>query len=71
MDAGRLFIVAVAALLTGYLIGAERRESADDVERAQGWHQHVHSALWVARQAVSDGRCEQPRQSRLGPVHPE
>lgn len=42
-------LAATLAMLVGYASGRRRKQEPDDVYRAVAWHDHVHSAMWVAR----------------------
>ena len=42
-------LIATAAMLIGYASGRRRQRVATDIHDAVEWHDHVHSALWVAR----------------------
>jgi hypothetical protein len=42
-------LIATAAMLIGYFSGRRREKVATDIHEAVEWHDHVHSAMWVAR----------------------
>jgi hypothetical protein len=42
-------LIATAAMLVGYVSGRRRQRLSTEVHDAVDWHDHVHSAMWVAR----------------------
>jgi hypothetical protein len=45
-------LIATAAMLVGYASGRRRVRVDAEIVAAEGWHQHVHSALFVARRTL-------------------
>ena len=42
-------LLCTCSLLLGWLSGSREHHADEEIVSAEEWHQHVQSALWVAR----------------------
>jgi hypothetical protein len=47
-----MVLCSITMLLVGYLVGSEAEEADREILAAEDWHQHVQSALFVARRSL-------------------